>query len=268
MGPLRLLLVLRSLLLLLVCQIELRKPRSFNLAPGSQSGKGSARSSYPLDFSDPKWDRARNQLQGLVEHCLDPLLQRRRPGLGSYREQTGHYHSDVFLRVRSKLAPRHRLPLAHLECGHFRDMLASFDFAQLLIPRTFSRQLTLHTFSRVIDGRRESQSASTFEQLTLRTFSRVVDGRRESQSASTFEVYWQVLALHSSSLFARFLRSLTGDVSPRLRALSSSLFPRFLGSSTGDVSPRVRALSRSAGKFWLCTAAHSSQVFSGRRRAT
>ncbi|PON75349.1 hypothetical protein PanWU01x14_043160 [Parasponia andersonii] len=59
-----------------------------------------------LDFSDPKWDRARNQLQGLVDHCLDPSLQRRRPGLGSYREQTGHYHADVSLRVRSKPAPR------------------------------------------------------------------------------------------------------------------------------------------------------------------
>ncbi|PON42935.1 hypothetical protein PanWU01x14_278310, partial [Parasponia andersonii] len=59
-----------------------------------------------LDFSDPKWDRARSQLQGLVDHCLDPSLQRRRPGLGSYREQIGHYHSDVSLRVHSKPSPR------------------------------------------------------------------------------------------------------------------------------------------------------------------
>ncbi|PON56437.1 hypothetical protein PanWU01x14_181300, partial [Parasponia andersonii] len=59
-----------------------------------------------LDFSDSKWDRAWSQLQGLVDHCLDPSLQRRRPGLGSYWEQTWHYHSDVSLRVRSKPAPR------------------------------------------------------------------------------------------------------------------------------------------------------------------
>ncbi|PON52072.1 hypothetical protein PanWU01x14_211870 [Parasponia andersonii] len=82
-------------------------------------------------------------------------------------------------------------------------------------------------------------------QLIVRAFSRVVDGRRECQSASNFEVCWQVLALCSSSLFARFL-----------------------GSLTGDVSPRVRAISRSAGKFWLCATVHSSHVFSGRRRAT
>ncbi|PON77199.1 hypothetical protein PanWU01x14_028180, partial [Parasponia andersonii] len=119
------------------------------------------------------------------------------------------------------------LPFAHLECEHFRGLLASFGFAQRFIFRTFSR---------VVDERRESQSASTFE---------VVDERRESLSPSTFEVCWQVLALHSSSLFTRFL-----------------------GSSTSDVSPRVRALSRSAGKFWLCTAAHSSHIFSSRRRAT
>ncbi|PON78148.1 hypothetical protein PanWU01x14_021300 [Parasponia andersonii] len=148
------------------------------------------------------------------------------------------------------------------------------------------------------------------QQLTPRTFSRVVNGRCESQSASAFEVCWQVLALHSSSLFARFLESSMGDMSPRVRVLSrsagkfwlciaahsshvfsgrrrhesqsartfefcwqvlalhcSSLFARFLGSSMGDVSPRVRVLSRSASKFWLCTAAPSSRVFSGRRRA-
>ncbi|PON40556.1 hypothetical protein PanWU01x14_296920, partial [Parasponia andersonii] len=193
-----------------------------------------------LDFSDPKWDRARNQLQGLVDRCLDPSLQRRRPGLGSYREQTGHYHADVSQRVRTKPASRQygslvftavahlfvgRMPPAHSshvfsgrrratlvpECKRFRGLLASFGFAQ---------------------------------QFALRTFPRVVDRRRESQSASDFEVCWQVLALHSSSLFARFLGSSTGD------------------SSTGDVSPKVRAISRSAGKFWLCTAVHSSHVVS------
>ncbi|PON52204.1 hypothetical protein PanWU01x14_210460 [Parasponia andersonii] len=172
-------------------------------------------------------------------------LRRRRPGLGSYREQTGHYHADVSLRPKVFLR-------------------GSASYSLVVCP-----QLIIRTFSRVVDGRRESQSASNFEvcwqvlalhssslfarflgsstgdQFTLRTFSRVVDGRRESQSASKFEVCWQVLALHSSSLFARFL-----------------------GSSTGDVSPKVRAILRSAGKFWLCTAVHSSHVFSGRRRAT
>ncbi|PON64630.1 hypothetical protein PanWU01x14_123420, partial [Parasponia andersonii] len=59
-----------------------------------------------LDFSDPKWDRARTQLQGLVNHCLDPSLQRKRPRLGSHQEQTGHYHSDVSLRVHPRPASR------------------------------------------------------------------------------------------------------------------------------------------------------------------
>ncbi|PON64958.1 hypothetical protein PanWU01x14_121350, partial [Parasponia andersonii] len=356
-----------------------------------------------LDFSDPKWDRARNQLQGLVNHCLDPSLQRRRSGLSSYREQIGHYHSDVSLRVRTRPAsrklqirshPDHAKidhPLARvcfpltlrvvktflrdglLPIGGFRPCLplalrvaksvpsgvrwlafglrTPFSFVRLLgssksvllhdsihrvrsfssllfarflgssasdvspIVRAFSRsagkflfaqQFTLRTFSRVIDGRRESQSASFFE---------VVDERRESQSASFFEVCWQIFvctAVYSSHIFSG-----RGQV-------TSLFFARFLGSSTSDVSPRVRAFSRSAGKFlfaqqfilrtfsrvidercesqsasffeftlrtfsrvvdgrresqsasffevywqvFVCTAVYSSHVFSGRRRAT
>ncbi|PON53970.1 hypothetical protein PanWU01x14_198480, partial [Parasponia andersonii] len=57
-------------------------------------------STHVCGWTSP-WDHARNQLQGLVDHCLDSSLQRRRPGLGSYWEQTGHYHSDVSLRVCS-----------------------------------------------------------------------------------------------------------------------------------------------------------------------
>ncbi|PON45876.1 hypothetical protein PanWU01x14_255480 [Parasponia andersonii] len=150
-----------------------------------------------LDFSDPKWDRARSQLQGLVDHCLDPSLQRKRPELGSYRERTGHYHSDISLR-----------------------------------PKIFLRGFDTH-------------SLVVCPQLIVRTFARVVDGRRESQSASNFEVCWQVLGLRSSSLFARFL-----------------------GSSTGDVSPRVRAISRSRPFKTETRRQVRSHVFLGRRRAT
>ncbi|PON65078.1 hypothetical protein PanWU01x14_119950, partial [Parasponia andersonii] len=52
-----------------------------------------------LDFSDHKWERARNQLHGLVDHCLDSSLQRRRLRLGSHRERIGHCHSNVSLGV-------------------------------------------------------------------------------------------------------------------------------------------------------------------------
>ncbi|PON52736.1 hypothetical protein PanWU01x14_206970 [Parasponia andersonii] len=227
-----------------------------------------------LDFSDPKWDRARNQLQGLVDHCLDPSLQRRRPGLGSYREQTGHYHADVSLR-----GIIHRLLISIL--AFILDF--SLDYFQRLIFFVCP-QCIIRTISRVVDGRCGSQSSSNFEVcwqvLALRSsspfarFSWVVDERRESQSESNFEVCWQVLALHSSSLFAHFLGSSTSDVSPRVRAISRSASKFwlcaavrsshvFLGSSTSDVSPRVRAISRSAGKFWLCAAVHPSHIFLG-----
>ncbi|PON75544.1 hypothetical protein PanWU01x14_041690, partial [Parasponia andersonii] len=58
--------------------------------------------------------------------------------------------------------------------------------------------------------------------FSLRTFSRVVDKRRESQSAGTFGICWQVLVLHSSLPFACFLGSSTSDVSPKVRVLSGS----------------------------------------------
>ncbi|PON34404.1 hypothetical protein PanWU01x14_344660, partial [Parasponia andersonii] len=192
-----------------------------------------------LDFSNTKWDRARNQLQGLVDHCLDPSLQRRRPGLGSYWEQIRHYHSDVSLRVCSRPIPTllSFSSSCSLKCS-LGDPLASFWVAHPFSLRTFSRVI-----GKCFIARFESQSTIVFELFPLRTFSRVVDERRDFHSTSIFEVYWQVFIgqlfplsmfsrvvderhdSHSTSVFELFpLRTFSRVVDERSDSHSTSVF--------------------------------------------